>query len=398
MLRPAYVCVAEGAGHVAAQSLHRARCYTSTTMVRASRWVIVGVAVLIGCGAEVAPANEPDPGLHPDYPEDAEIAEDADVPLLPPIVDDLDADLAEDASVDDAPPTAADAPGATDARTVTDAPATTDVPPRCTGSASGQSSIWTCTRDGLARERCVLGRVERDTCANGCVRRPSGTNDVCAPRCTGSASGQSSIWTCTSDERSRQRCVLGEVETDACRFGCLRRPSGTNDVCATEPPPTTLPACARRPLLHWGLHPDASDHLRCAGVPDARITQTIGSAAASAGTHAADGTANGLAYSAATDISTRGLSTADIHELLNRLANQGFAAWYRWPGHDGWPSSEAPHIHAIYVGCRMKASLRSQVASWLVGRNGLVSNTVYAFHTWTAAQRTVIRAVYQRFN
>lgn len=370
-------------------------------MVRASRWVSLGVTVLMGCGAEVTPASDPDLDLHPDYPADAEIAEDADVPLLPPIVDELDAEVTEDdAVVEDTVPAPTDALAATDAPAVTDATALRDVSttPRCTGSASGQSSIWTCTGDGDARERCVLGRVESDTCPNGCIRRPSGTNDVCAPRCTGSASGQSSIWTCTGDERSRQRCVLGEVETDACRYGCLRRPSGTNDVCATAPPPITLPACAHRPLLHWGLHPDASDHLRCAGVPDARITQTIGSAAASAGTHAADGTANGLAYSAATDISTRGLSTADIHELLNRLANQGFAAWYRWPGHDGWPSSEAPHIHAIYVGCRMKASLRSQVASWLVGRNGLVSNTAYAFHTWTAAQRTVIRAVYQRFN
>ena len=416
-------------------------------MVRASRWVSVGVAVLMGCSSEVTP-SESDPDPHPSFPEDAEIAEDADVPLLPPIVDDVDASLADDVpAVEDAPP----AP--TDALPSIDAPAPQDVPtapprctgsasgqssvwtctrdgdarercvsgrvdreacangcvrrdggandtcaPRCTGSASGQSTVWTCTADGDARERCVLGRVESDTCSNGCIRRPSGTNDVCAPRCTGSASGQSSVWTCTGDERSRQRCVLGEVETDACRFGCLRRPSGTNDVCASSPPPTALPACARRPLLHWGLHPDASDHLRCAGVPAERIVQTIGNAAASAGTHAADGTANGLAYSAATDISTRGLSTADLHTLLNRLADQGFAAWYRWPGHDGWPSSEAPHIHAIYVGCRMKASLRSQVASWLAGRNGLVSNTAYGFHSWTAAQRAVIRAVYDRFN
>lgn len=370
-------------------------------MVRASRWVSVGIAVLMGCSSEVTPSEaEPDP--HPSFPEDAEIAEDADVPLLPPIVDEVDAALSDDVPLaEDVPPAPIDAPPAMDAPPAIDVPAPRDVPtapPRCTGSASGQSSLWTCTRDGDARERCVSGRVDREACANGCVRRPSGTNDTCAPRCTGSASGQSSIWTCTGDERSRQRCVLGEVETDACRFGCLRRPSGTNDVCASSPPPTTLPPCARRPLLRWGLHPDASDHLRCAGVPAERIVQTIGNAAASAGTHAADGTANGLAYAAATDISTRGLSTADIHSLLNRLADQGFAAWYRWPGHDGWPSSEAPHIHAIYVGCRMKTSLRSQVASWLAGRNGLVSNTVYGFHSWTAAQRSVIRAVYERYN
>jgi hypothetical protein len=150
--------------------------------------------------------------------------------------------------------------------------------------------------------------------------------------------------------------------------------------------------------LHWGLHPDASDHLRCAGVPAARITQTIGYATASAGTHGPDGRAGGAQYSAATDISTRGLSSADIRTLLGRLANQGFAAWYRWPGHDGWPSSEAPHIHAIYVGCAMKSALRSQVRAWLVGRNGLVSNSLYGFYTWTAAQRALLRTVFDRYN
>ncbi len=150
--------------------------------------------------------------------------------------------------------------------------------------------------------------------------------------------------------------------------------------------------------MHWGLHPDASDHLRCAGVPAARITQTIGYATASAGTHGPDGRAGGAQYSAATDISTRGLSSADVRTLLGRLANQGFAAWYRWPGHDGWPSSEAPHIHAIYVGCAMKSALRSQVRAWLVGRNGLVSNSLYGFYTWTAAQRALLRTVFDRYN
>ena len=327
-------------------------------MGRATRWVSGWLlAVMVGCVGEMTSPIDPEMDQHPSIPEDAELAEGADVPLLPPIVDEEDASVAEDvASV------LVDAPAAIDVPARVDVPAVVDVP---------------------ARADVVAPRDVPTT----------------TPRCTGSASGQSSIWTCTTGERSRQRCVSGRVETDACANGCLRRPSGTNDVCAAAPPPTTtLPGCAHRALLRWGLHPDASDRLRCAGVPAERITQTIGNAVASAGTHGADGTANGLAYSAATDISTRGLSTADIHALLNRLANQGFAAWYRWPGHDGWPSSEAPHIHAIYVGCRMKASLRSQVTGWLAGRNGLVSNTVYGFHSWTAAQRALVRAVYNRFN
>lgn len=274
--------------------------------------------------------------------------------------------------------------------------------PRCTGSASGQSSIWTCTANRAARQRCVSGRVETDPCPHGCIARPSGTNDDCAPappRCTGSASGQSAIWTCTADRAARQRCVSGRVETVRCPNGCVAQPSGTNDYCApTSPGPTSLPACARRPLLRWGLHPDASDRLRCAGVPAERITQTIGYYAASAGTHGPDGTASGRSYSAATDISTRGLSQTAIRTLLSRLADQGFAAWYRWPGHDGWPSSEAPHIHAIYVGCRMKSSLQAQVRDWLVGRNGLTSHWTYGFYTWSSGQRALIRAVYSRYN
>jgi hypothetical protein len=315
----------------------------------------------LGCGApDVAPVD-PEGDGHPSFPADAEIADDADVPLLPPIDDEEpDASVADDRPAVDAP----DVAPAMDAPTPRDAPAV-DVPT---------------PRDAPAVD----------------VPTP---RDVPAPRCTGSASGQSSVWTCTADRRARQRCVLGRVETDACPHGCEAHPSGTNDTCAPAPPAAPqLPACARRPLLHWGLHPDASDRLRCAGVPDARIVQTIGNAAASAGTHGVDGHVGGAPYSAATDLSTRSLSTADVHALLDRLANQGFAAWYRWPGHDGWPSSEAPHIHAIYVGCAMKASLRSQVGSWLAGRNGLVSNTRYAFHAWSAAQRALIRAVYDRHN
>lgn len=148
---------------------------------------------------------------------------------------------------------------------------------------------------------------------------------------------------------------------------------------------------AHAALLRSGLHPRASDGLRAAGVTASRITQTIGNAAASAGTHAADGSVNGHAYSAATDISVSGLSNAQIQNLLSRLAKAGFAAWFRQPGHDGWPSSEARHIHAVYANAKMKSSLRSQVRSWLVGRNGLVSNTLYGFYHWSSADKAVVR-------
>ena len=141
-------------------------------------------------------------------------------------------------------------------------------------------------------------------------------------------------------------------------------------------------------LLKWGLHPRASDALRAAGVSSSRIMQTIGNAAASAGTHAQDGTFNGHPYSAATDISVAGLSATQIRNLLEKLAKVGFAAWYRENGHDGWIGIN--HIHAVYANCLMKLSLRSQVRSWLAGRNGLVSNTTYQFHHFSAAARAAV--------
>jgi len=160
------------------------------------------------------------------------------------------------------------------------------------------------------------------------------------------------------------------------------------DTSETTDAPITGVAYAA--LLHWGLHPRASDALRAAGVSSWRIMQTIGNAPASAGTHARDGYVNGHPYSAATDISVYGLSSSQIGNLLEKLAKVGFAAWYRHSGYDGWYGVN--HIHMVYANCLMKTSLRSQIRSWLAGRNGLVSNTVYHFHTWSAAARAVVKA------
>jgi hypothetical protein len=130
----------------------------------------------------------------------------------------------------------------------------------------------------------------------------------------------------------------------------------------------------------------------------AGISQTIGNAAASAGTHAQDGTSGGFAYCAATDLRTAGLSNAQVRTLLNKLANEGFAAFFRNPGQDGWPSSEIRHIHAIYVGVHMKSSLRAQVNDWLNGKNGLASHTTYSFWQPSAAQKNKIRNLFEAHN
>ena len=187
----------------------------------------------------------------------------------------------------------------------------------------------------------------------------------------------------TFDNDDATPLVDGPVDDDDDTAPANAAPAGETT------PQITISAHAA--LLKYGLHPRASDALRSIGVTAGRIMQTIGNAAASAGTHAQDGTVDGHPYSAATDISVSGLSNTQIQNLLSKLSKVGFAAWFRWPGHDGWPASEVRHIHAVYANSKMKASLRSQVRSWLVGRNGLVSNTLYSFYKWSAADKTVVR-------
>ena len=148
--------------------------------------------------------------------------------------------------------------------------------------------------------------------------------------------------------------------------------------------------------MRSGLHPEASDRLRCAGVAASRITQTIGTAPASAGYHLADGTASGRAYCAAVDLRSRDLSTAQLRALLDRLWSNGFVAWYRQPGSDGWPASGAPHIHAVFAGVVMKSQLRAQVRDFLIGRNGLTSHTRYTFRVAPTPVKRLLALLFAR--
>lgn len=157
-------------------------------------------------------------------------------------------------------------------------------------------------------------------------------------------------------------------------------------------------ACPHKALLKYGLHPDASDRLRCIGIDAGDISQTIGSAPASAGYHAKDGTVGGQPYTAAVDIRTVGRSEAQIRTLLSNLGERGFAAWYRKPGSDGWPSSEAPHIHAVYAGCAMKPELDGQVKDYRAGLNGLASHTRYTFFVAPPAMRDAVYKLWDANN
>jgi hypothetical protein len=182
-----------------------------------------------------------------------------------------------------------------------------------------------------------------------------------------------------------------------CTYGCKVN-SGVDDSCAPAPSTCSITKPPHTSYLKWGLHPDASDALKYLKVSSGRIMQTIGGAAASAGTHAQDGVVGGHAYSAATDISASGMTDAQVKVFIKQLTSVGFAAYYRSPGHDGWPSSEARHIHAIWVGAKMKLSLRNQVRDWRVNKNALASHTTYKFYTWSSCWHSTLWNSYLKSN
>ena len=150
-------------------------------------------------------------------------------------------------------------------------------------------------------------------------------------------------------------------------------------------------------LLKYGLCQGASDALAhlCLGH---RIGQTIGDAVASAGTHAVDGREGGQPYCAATDLHVQDLGHDEVRELLGRLAEMGFAAFYRRPGFDHWPPFDALHVHAVYAAIPMKPMLQRQVHDFLHGLNGLASHARYEFWQPSAAQCQTVRTLFLAHN
>jgi hypothetical protein len=113
--------------------------------------------------------------------------------------------------------------------------------------------------------------------------------------------------------------------------------------------------------------------------------------------HQPDTTVGGKPYTGAVDISVRCLTESQIRAFLNRLADAGFAAWYRKPGQDNWTGP--PHIHAVWAGTRLKPVLRQQVESWLNGGNGLFSRD-QPYRFWHPSRDAVekVRALYRASN
>lgn len=127
-----------------------------------------------------------------------------------------------------------------------------------------------------------------------------------------------------------------------------------------------LPQRATRPYgmapVAWQAYLRACDQ---AGVHPFRVGQTIGDATRSVGYHKRDGFLRvgeqKVDYTAAVDLGTWDLPPQTINRLVEALALQGFAAWYRsggkWKGHE--------HIHAVYAFLPMKPQLQVQLSQFL---------------------------------
>src|SRR5678815_5019014 len=152
--------------------------------------------------------------------------------------------------------------------------------------------------------------------------------------------------------------------------------------------------CDLNPAKPAGLHPEALAALKGLVLAH-RITQGINHAVERGNVHGTDGLIDGKAYTAAADISVRCLSEAQIRTLLDRLADAGFAAWYRKDGQDGWKGHQ--HIHAVFAGCSLKPVLHLQVEDWLRGGTGLSRNETYKFWQPSRPAREKLRELYRPY-
>lgn len=137
-----------------------------------------------------------------------------------------------------------------------------------------------------------------------------------------------------------------------------------------------LPNLIGRYTALTGLDPRARGPLLSVVHPS-RVSLALHDLRESSGAHQPE---PGSIHTAAVDLYVVDLSVPEIRHLLDTLGRAGFAAWYRYPGRDGWPSRYLPHVHAVYAGVPLKAQLRGQVRDYLRGRNGLRSHARYAFH------------------
>lgn len=152
-----------------------------------------------------------------------------------------------------------------------------------------------------------------------------------------------------------------------------------------------------------GMHPTAFNNYiwACFGAhvsPD-RVMQTVGTAPASAGSHKADTNYkfdNGHTepITGAIDLRTKDLTPTQIQNLLYFLFHAGFVGWWR---HEG-SFKDNQHIHAIWVGMKLKPFLQAQFWDFLAGNDGLASHQKSRGVKATVEQQTKLIALFQQHN
>ena len=156
-----------------------------------------------------------------------------------------------------------------------------------------------------------------------------------------------------------------------------------------------LPNMAFRP---YGMHPVAYALFTQTGLSHRRIGQTIGHAAASAGTHVKTGEYEGHDYSPCFDLRVHDLTHAEaIKQIVRPMSALGFAAYMRVPGSDHWPSSEIFHVHCIFPGCHVTEQVNHQLEDWLSEPllNGLASHVPYRAYETTHDERLEAQKLYR---
>ena len=101
-------------------------------------------------------------------------------------------------------------------------------PPSGTFCVGLQNGLW-CDGDDLVR--CLDDvAIARSTCPNGCLVRPPGTPDECAPMTGGFCVGRLNGDWCDGDDLVTCRDGTVSVRT-TCAMGCVSMPVGVPDVC-----------------------------------------------------------------------------------------------------------------------------------------------------------------------
>ena len=118
------------------------------------------------------------------------------------------------------------------------------------GCPAGTFALFNCNDAKTARVRCVDGQVQTEACAFGCEVKPLGVDDVCLPP-PPCPDGLDATWRCSADGAARRRCEVGNVQTEACAHGCEA------GACRERPPcPDGLGAA-------WTCSADGASRARC---------------------------------------------------------------------------------------------------------------------------------------